>query len=659
MKLKIYILFCLTFYSVWGYSQGDPAPFRFWQLTSLSGQVMIRGNYNQSEYTAYDVTTRQTDAFINGIVQVKTRSFFVHPNFMDVTLNAIYSPETRRDNYVGIPDYTETTNSGGFNFSALFLKKKPLNFTTSASSNNIIQNIDNITRLKTKSKQYGASFNYSNKILPFSASYSNMNIEQQTIGSDRKFKLDQQIIQATASRSITSFNQNTFTYYHTENKSSQTDSSAVNYQNITALNTIDNFQLIDDVAFDRKRNFTFNSTINDNDERGSYDFKRLQANERLICVLPKNFTFSSSYFYDVSQQNLYKVVSQGAQAALTHQLYKSLRTRVFYEYNETKQENTFNQARNRYGIDLMYTKKIIWDGTLNLNYNYAHENQRILTIAPDLAAVREEYTLIDGQIILLRRPAININSIIVRNASGSIIYQLNIDYELITHGTYIEIRRILTSPFLLNNTAVYVDYTAAQGGTSKYDMNANSVYGSVSVLKNLFNVYGSYTHQNYNNISVTEINALNYYTRYVIGARIEYKFARAGAEYTYYTSSIVPYEGMSYYIALQKTYRSLTLSLNGNVVDYQMTDENSRRQDIIISTKVAYAITRSLRADVDYSYRTMNTRNTTVDYQTSKVMLTYSYLKFFISGGANFYWNSNNTYKTNFRGLFIQLTRNF
>ena len=138
-----------------------------------------------------------------------------------------------------------------------------------------------------------------------------------------------------------------------------------------------------------------------------------------------------------------------------------------------------------------------------------------------------------------------------------------------------------------------------------------------------------------------------------------YKFVKAGAEYTYYASSIVPYESMSYFISAQKTYQNLTLSINGNYIDYQMTDERSRREDFSVSTKVAYAFLRSLRGDVDYAYRTMEGQGTNVTYQTSKVQLTYSFLKFFVSGGATFYWNSNNTYKTNFRGLFIQLTRNF
>ena len=453
MKSKRYILYCFLLISLAGFSQSDPAPFKFWQLTSLSGQVLLRGNYYMNELTNGDVTTRQTDAFFNGIFQIKTKSFFVHPNFMDVTFNAIYSPETRRDNYVGIPDYTETTNSGGFNFAAAFLKKKPFNFTTTASMNDVIQNIENITRLRTKSKQYGASLNYSNKILPITASYSNENIVQQTIGSDRKFTLDQQLFQATASRMFTDHNHNTLSYYHTENKSSEIDSSSTNYQYMTALNTIDNLQLYDDLSFDKKKTYLFTSTLNDSDEKGTYKFKRFQANEHLVCILPKNFTFTSGYNLDLSQQDEYKVKAQSTQASLSHQLYRSLRTRVFYEYDQTNQINAFTQIRNRYGIDFMYTKKIVYSGTLNLNYSYARENQSLTTIAPDLAVVREEYVLIDGQIILLRRPDVNINTIIVRNATGSIIYQLGIDYDLISHGSYIEIRRIPTG-IIQNNTSV-------------------------------------------------------------------------------------------------------------------------------------------------------------------------------------------------------------
>ncbi len=657
MKSGKYILVCFSLISILGFSQVDQTTFRFWQLTGLSGQVLLRGNYRQSDYTAYDITRRQSDLFFNGILQLKTKSYFVHPNFCDVKLNFIYNPQYNRDKYLGIPDYTENSNGGGFDFSALFLKKKAFNFSTHAGLNNTIQNIENISRVKSKTRSYGVTANYGNKIIPISASYDNNNITQQTIGSDRVFKLNQQMFVASASKSFSDINHNSITYSHTEDRSSQVDSIGGFPQTYYAINTIDNIDLSDDVAFDKKKNFVFTSNITDTKEHGTDQFQRFQANEHLNCILPANFTFATGYNYNVSQQDSYKVIGQGVQAGLSHRLYNNLTTRLNFEHSDVNQYGTYNQQRNRYTIDFLYTKKI-YKGTLSLNYSYVREYQKVVTSSPDLVVLREEYILNTGQIVLLKHPDVNINSIVVRNISGTIIYQLNVDYQLIQHDRYTEILRI-PGQGIPNNGSVYIDYTAAQGGTYDYNSNTNSFSGDVRLFKNILDVYYRFMKQNYDALSITENSVLNYYTRHVAGVRLDFNFVKAGVEYEYYNSTVVPYQGMRYYAMFQKSLKEFTFSLNGDLVDYQMTDENARRQDIILSTKVAYSVLRNLRLDADYMFRESRSKGNSLDYHTAKLELTTSIRRLYVSVGGNIYWNQNNNTKTYFKGLFIQVSRNF
>lgn len=661
MKLRNYILFCFLGLHFALVSQNDQPSLKIWQLTGYSGQVRLRGNYRQSEYTTGDITSRQTDAYFNGIIQLRTKSFFGHPNLCDVKFNAIYNPQTKRDNYVGIPDYTETSNSAGLDFSATFLKKKAFNFATTYGLTNSIQNMDNVSRIKSKNRSWGVSANYGNKIVPLSAAYNNTKLQTQTIGSDRVFKLDQQLFTAGASRSFTSHDHSSLSYSHTENKSSQVDSSFNALQVFTVFNKIDNLDFLNDFTFDKARNYVLTSNVSQLYEHGTYDLNRFQVMENLNCVLPKRLNFNAGYNYSMTQQDNLKVNGQSMNASLSHQLYQSLTSRINYSHSDVNQFSAYRDQRNRFGFDLNYVKKI-YKGTLHLNYSFTREYQKMITTAEDLTVLREEYILIDGQIVLLKRPNVNINSIVVKDITGGIIYQLwngtTGDYNLIEHGLYIEIVR-MPGGLIANNGAVYIDYTAAQGGISKYTLNLHNFGADVQLFKNILNIYYRYSNQDYFNITNNETNRLNYFSRHVAGVRFDINYLQAGVEYEYYTSTIVPFMGMKYFANFQKSYSDLSFSINANLTDYQMTNEDSRRQDIVLGTKVAYNIMRNLRADLDYMYRRMEMKGSSLDFHTSKIELTYAFRRLLATAGGTIYWNDNNNTKTSFKGLYIQLSRNF
>ena len=101
MKTKTSFLVICLLIAIKCISQEDASPFRPWQLISLSGQVRARGTYRESE-TNY--SSKETEAYLNGVLQLRTLSYFVHPDFMLVNLSGTYNPETTRNNYIGVPD---------------------------------------------------------------------------------------------------------------------------------------------------------------------------------------------------------------------------------------------------------------------------------------------------------------------------------------------------------------------------------------------------------------------------------------------------------------------------------------------------------------------------------------------------------------------------
>ncbi len=654
MKAKKYIVYSFLLLSLNGYSQNNSSPFKVWQLTAFSGQARIAGNYRESQSNMGEMNNKQSDAYLNGVFQVRTQSFFVHPNFMQVNLNGTYNPETRRQYYIGVPNFSEKSNNEGVDVSAIFFKKKNINFTTRASMYNSIQNIENITSVKSKSSQLGTALSYSNKFLPFTLDYTQQKTEQNTLGSNRNFNMENQFYQATSNKSFTSHDNNSFLYLHTNGTSLQNDNNLVSP--LRTYYNVDLFSLNNGLFFDKKKNYTFNSSISNSNERGSILYNRLYGQENLNLRLPKNFALNNSYIWGITKQELNKINNQGIQSELCHKLYESLNSRLFFQNNQTNM-TSYQEQRNKIGIDLKYVKKIP-TGKLSLSYIYSKEYKNVKTPSTLLNILREEYILSDNQITLLKNQTVNIQSVVVKDVTGAIIYQPNLDYILIDKNPYVEIVR-MPGGLIANNASVYIDYTAMKPGLYNYNTNMNSFAGDVLLFKNKLNVYYRFFTQDFSNINKAENQILNYYLRHIVGVRLDFYFIKGGVEYEYYKSTINPYQGLKYFFSYQKVYKNLFFTFSANMTDFQISDENAKRRDMDITCKVAYSIFNYVKIDADYMYRTMKGRGIDLELQTSKIALTTNIHKLYISLIGELYWNRNLGSKTNYKGTSIQLTRNF
>ena len=102
-----------------------------------------------------------------------------------------------------------------------------------------------------------------------------------------------------------------------------------------------------------------------------------------------------------------------------------------------------------------YQKKIPFNGKLSLMYNYSNIKDSKIVNDQFAPIYDESHQLTDGDITFLGQTDINLNSVIVKNENGSIIYELNFDYILIQQGEFIQIQRIPGGQ-IRNNDAVLV-----------------------------------------------------------------------------------------------------------------------------------------------------------------------------------------------------------
>ena len=638
------------------FSQSSANQFRVWRLIGFNGEVKVRGTYRDFElYRNNSSLTSQQDYYFNGLLHLNTKSYILHPNFMLLSLSGTFNPVTRKDKYIGIPDYSENYRTQGFDATALMLSKKQVNITGNATVSNTIQNVESLTHVETNNKQYGVGLTYRNNVFPISLALSKQNIDQLDLNTGKKFNFQQKLFQASGSGSISKYDSHYISYLHTNNNGSD-NVSIFNSQPFGTVNNVDQIELNDEIVFDSLKRYSFTSSIMQTIERGSVYYSRLYARENLMLRLPKQLTFNANYNLGASELDSNKVSYQGIQTSLSHKLYESLVSKIFYEHNETRQA-TYDDDRNKYGMELNYTKKIP-TGKLSLGYSYFREYQKVKSPPTLFRVFRESKLLDDFQITTLNNSNVDLSTVVVRDVTGAIIYHITLDYLLIQTGSYVEIVRV-PGGMIANNTTVYIDYDCTRPGAYGYFMDNYTFNADLLLFGSKLNLYYRTGSQNYTIQQTADNLALNYFNRYNLGVRLDFYFVKGGVEYEYYYSTILPHKSVIYFIEFQQTYKKFSFNLNANMQTIRMTSEQTNRQDIDISTKLAYYIFKRTKLDLDYMYRNIQGRGINLELTTARLELTTELHRLLLSLGAEFYQNKESDSRLRFKGVYVQLTRNF
>ena len=660
MKAKTFILFYFLLLYSNSFSQNNPNGFQFWRLTSFSGEARIRGLYREQEVIRGDFIDKQKSSLLSGGALLNTKSFFLHPNFLILDVDASYYPETSRNDFIVVQDQAEVRNLKKLDLTATLFSQKKITLSTFANFDESYQNREYITDLKSNSKQWGGALFYSNKFLPLSADFRKRQWEQKEVETGRKVSIDERVFQSRTSKSFTSRDKHELSYSRNEfiNQNVFTEQD----ENLYLIKgTIENTNLNSNIFLDEKRNYSFNSMISNINQQGNINFKRFQALESVALKLPKKFTFNNNYNFFLTRQALNNLSQHSIQSSLAHQLYLSLNTRLFFEHNRMK-HTAYREYTNRTGIDIKYVKKIPAGGQLSLSYMYFLWHQNMDSDPTSLQTTNEEYILSDNEITLLKRPDINTASVVVRDATGIITYQINLDYMLIDINSYLQILRIPGGQ-IANNATVYIDYTSTQSGSFKYDMNNHSFTANVLLFKGKLEVYYRFSAQDLKNLSTTEMPPINYFTQNVLGARLDFGFINGGAEYDDFKSSIIPYRRVRYFINIQKNYhQKIFLTLNGNIQDFQiiMPNETLPQKYSDVTGKIAYTIFKQTKINLDLMYRNQRGRGLDLDLLTAGSEITSVIRQLYVTFGVELYRrNFLGMEKINFRGTYISIARRF
>lgn len=633
-------------------TNSNKAPFVFWKLTQISGEAFLKGQYRNQDIISSSFKDIQKSTVYTGGLLLTTKSYVWNPNFLIFDVTGEYNPEFNKDIYIVIPDKAEVRTLNRLDMRATFFSSKPITLSTFLNLNNLYQNRENLTNIKSNSKSWGGFYNFSNKVLPHNISFTKTQWNQQEIQTERNYFFDQTIFQANTSKTFTKYDdKHSLSYSHNEYISK-----------LLSVNTISNYneiKLNNDIYFDFKKNYHLLSMLTSDNQKGTnLNQKRLMAFENIFIKLPENLNLINSYYYNNTLYDTIRTIQNNITGSLNHKLYQSLYSSVFYEYNNWR-SIYFKEIRTKAGFDLKYIKKIPLDGHLHLSYNYYKQINSTKADDVVLQVVREEHLLSDGQIVLLGKAYINISSVVVTDITGTIVYQNGLDYNLIDVNNYMEIFRI-PGGLITNNSTVYVTYTANQPGTYKYNINYQMFNASIVLWKDLLEVYYRRIQQGYSNTNKTDYLALNYITQNIVGTKIQYDFIITGVEYDYYNSTIVPYKMLRYFVDLhQKFYDKVSVNINANLRDYKMLEDSSRNRFYDASGKITYNIKSSTNISAFGSYFKQDFNGTELNIIILGAELTSNIKKLYFSLGFDFYNRNNLSEKLKLSGVYIKITRKF
>lgn len=655
------LIIALLLVSVAAIAQEHIGP-AFWRLTSVSGEFRMSGLYLKQDIERGNYADTSNSMLLSGGILLNANSYFWHPNFLQVDVGLEFTPEifkddnpdsivARSDNYLGILNQGETRTLKKLDIRTTLFQKKKINLTTFTTLAQNYNNRELLSTIKTNSQAWGGVLTYTNSFLPFSIAYQQGKIDQEETGTGRLFRYENSNLEGRTSRSFGKHDKHELQMSLNEFRRTEREFALVR-------NTIAEASLSNKFYFDKKQKYRFHSLITAGDQTGYDTLQRLQAFETLTVKLPLGFDLGAHYtYYDIDRESQ-ALNQQIYRGVLSHKLFESLFSRAFYENIQTAQ-TSYDQTDEREGIEFNYVKKLPLNGILNLGYSQMRQHEDKKGESTAMRTIREEYVLTDGVIVQLKRPFVEINSIVVRDISGTVIYQLNFDYLLFTSGKFIQIQRVPGGQ-IPNNATVYIDYTAIIPGEYAFDMKHEFYAAGVTFFKQLIGFYYRHSEQSYSNLKTTDFVTLNSFTQQVYGIRSEYKVFSAGVEIDDNNSTILPYYLTRYFLSIQGLHwKRILFSLNGNYSDYHLIQEDEYQQYSDISAQLAYQLGEHSRLNFDAGYRQQSGKGIDLDLLNARLEYSTLIRKLHLTLGVQSFRRDYLQERDNFNGAYFRISRRF
>ena len=387
------------------------------------------------------LTTKNSTQILRERFDIETGGFIYHPALMTFTLRLSPEWEQEQDEYEPGSDQSSDSFLLGYSIDMTFLESKPYSLDVFARKQNSTLTTSLATTSESVTDTYGATLRLKYAVLPTTLALVHTTTDQSGFYVSHEDRDEARLnMRHTRPSNDTNFN----AIWTTLDRSALgTTTSTENLfgivQNFWRITPDNRVLLNSSLTFRDAKSNIFSSSGVDLSENLSWRHSD---------------TFSTYYDLLLSQDKTENssIDRTSVSAGLSHSLYENLIT------NASVSANTSTIGEDDYGgnLNLNYQRSIPWGtiyASLGQDYRVTNRSYEVAFIQ----VVNEAHVLSTGDVTLLDNRNVDLSTVVVTSADGSIIYTRDVDYTLQLLGTSVRISRT-TIGAIANGDSVLVSY---------------------------------------------------------------------------------------------------------------------------------------------------------------------------------------------------------
>jgi len=622
-----------------------------WKIHDIQGSLLFESGYRMQEGTLKNGFYNKSETYLlRGSLKSNVNTYIWHPGFLQLNMDLIFNPDFHKDNYLVTPDKTESTNEERINLFAYILNQKPFNMTVFFNKGLTYTMRDFGSSIRTNTIGYGGAFNAINLILPININFSKTRSIESELLSGRYYKYDRLNLLAQTSKVLFGKLDNKLSASYDDVNSDNAGLSILKNQ-ITELRSDNSF------LFNLGEQNAITSNFSYYDQKGNIKQNQFLENIHFRYNLPENFILNCNYIFNQVKNDSIGSLRHVAEGKLENLLYLSLHSYGYYQYFNAEQFSS-KEHRHLVGAGFNYNKLIPY-GKLFIDYEFRYDKNSREMANSDNVIRNEEVTLDDTKDILLKFPLVRESSIIVKDKSLSVIYQKNLDYSIVRHGDFFEIRRI-PGGLIPKSATVLVDYISVNPTNYNYVMNAHNLAVKLQFFDRFVEIYSRFYINQFNNVTTTTNNVINPIDQKTFGLQLSYNSFNGGLEFESYQSSIMPYSSGRLFLKYSDNLMSnMVLSLTTNYQDYYYTETKEENRMLDLSSRLAYRLGGRTSINFEGSYVNQTVRDIYMGYVNIKAEYTMNISQIELTAGFDSFNRLMDKEKINWTSIYFKVERRF
>jgi hypothetical protein len=570
----------------------EPDLFKM-NITEVSAGAYAEGDYEETTFKNSGTSATHDRLFVGPSFGLNLAGSAYHPNLFQYQINTEGAYGWSQDELKSGPTVihrNELEYLGRFSSSADILANKPFHTTVFGDYDHTYRDYDFFSRVLVDTWRYGLRSAYTAGSFTFTTSYTHRDEDTSSFNGPSIWQQD--VVGFTAHQDR-SHGGTTLTYTFDEYNRSDFDTFTKGIDHTVALSDTETFGKRDQMRLTSTASYTIrDADIQPSDEATAGVNLTIDHTDNLSSLYDLSFDrYSADTF---SSDNVF------GQAALRHKLYDSLISTVSLRGVDYESSDQLSSGfTRRYGIGLAesYSKRLGDHHQLRVDGSILGEHvdqQDISTVQNERHTFGEPGAPADS--FFLNLLDVDPFSVQVWNVSRTVLYVQGQQYTIFQNGSVLQIQRI-TGAIPAIDPNVVVDYQAKPTPEGNYESLTDTFGVRFELWNNFWGLYGRYSGSQNNAPRLLSVQNLAIYT---VGTDLNWRWFRAGAEYSIYHSDQSSYNSARLFESASRNLddsSSISLELSQTWTDYK--DSNRQETDYRFISHYRLRLTNHLLIGVE------------------------------------------------------------